>query len=438
MAFRVRLFAIIVLALAGPLAAEPPRPVMRDFLGICGHTVQFKPALYAPVCTLVRDYHPVVWDLAGRTDQLPDFPLAKNKVDWDAVYGGWAKGKFRTDVCLMFDSIPPEHWRNLDKDAAAYASAFASQFGPSGKTPRVEAVEIGNEPGNFSDGQYSGLLRAVVPALRRADPKLRIATCNLTPGGSTRYAKSVTTLPTDPEVLAGIDVLTIHTYAQAEPWPTWRRSYPEDPALPYLTDVTDLARWRDAHAPGKAIWITEFGYDATTRKPDPKTEFARWVGVTDMQQAQYLVRSVLVFAALPVDRAYIYFFNDRDEPMVHGSSGITRNFQPKPAFYALAHLQAILGNYRFARVMAQRKDEVYAYEFTEAGAPDHRIIAVWAPTGSGRSATIALPLPAHTRIERAERMPLAKDESSAVPIPSADAIPIDESPLYLFVTAQPQ
>jgi hypothetical protein len=48
------------IVLAGCLqAAEPPRPLMRDFIGINGHTVQFKPALYQPVCRLVRDYHPV-------------------------------------------------------------------------------------------------------------------------------------------------------------------------------------------------------------------------------------------------------------------------------------------------------------------------------------------------------------------------------------------
>ena len=39
------------------------KPLMRDFIGINGHTVQFKPELYRPVCGLVRDYHPVEWDL---------------------------------------------------------------------------------------------------------------------------------------------------------------------------------------------------------------------------------------------------------------------------------------------------------------------------------------------------------------------------------------
>lgn len=422
---------------AAPLRAQTPHPPMCDFFGICGHTVQFKPELYAPVCTRVRDYHPVDWDLAAQTNQLPELPFAKNRVNWEQVYGDWARHQFRTDVCLQFDAIPPDHWRNMESDAAAYVAAFAARLGPSAAKPLVESVEIGNEPGNYSDAQYAALLRTAVPALRRADPKLRLATCNLTTGPSTRYAKSVATLTAAPEALTALDVLTLHTYAEAEPWPTWRRSYPEDPALHYLTDVNDLARWRDQHASDKAIWITEFGYDATTKQPDPKTEFARWVGVTDTQQAQYLVRSLLVFSALPVERAYLYFFNDTDQPMLHSSSGITRNFHPKPAYYALAHFQATLGRYRFSRALVQNKGDCYVYEFTSADDLAARILVAWSPTGGNRSTTTAIPLPSHTRIARSQRMPLTQKAPDDWSVASPDAVPIDESPLYLFLAPAP-
>jgi len=45
--------------------------------------------------------------------------------------------------------------------------------------------------------------------------------------------------------------------------------------------------------------------------------------------AQWLVRSLLVFSAMPVERAYLYFFNDEDQPRFHASAGITRHYQPK-------------------------------------------------------------------------------------------------------------
>src|SRR5271165_6489949 len=88
--FPVVLWSVVLWSLQSPCArAENPRPLLRDFVGINGHTVQFKPGLYQPVCRLARDYHPVEWDLDGNTAELPPFPLAKNGVDWNQVYGSW-------------------------------------------------------------------------------------------------------------------------------------------------------------------------------------------------------------------------------------------------------------------------------------------------------------------------------------------------------------
>jgi hypothetical protein len=79
----------------------------------------------------------------------------------------------------------------------------------------------------------------------------------------------------------------------------------------------------------KEVWVTEFGWDASTKTQAKTGDFAKWDGnVSDEKQAQYLVRAFLVFAAMDVNRAYLYFFNDADEPSFHASSGITRNFQP--------------------------------------------------------------------------------------------------------------
>src|SRR5437764_8508829 len=86
-------------------AAEAVRPLMRDFIGINGHTVQFKTELYAPVCRVVRDYHPVIWDLGTNTAEPAPFPFAKNRVDWSKVYSGWRARGFTIDASLMFESV---------------------------------------------------------------------------------------------------------------------------------------------------------------------------------------------------------------------------------------------------------------------------------------------------------------------------------------------
>ena len=266
--------------------------------------------------------------------------------------------------------------------------------------------------------------------IRAGDPKLKIATCNLTAGKSSDYEKSADCVANCPEL---VDVLNVHSYAQLEGWPTWRRSYPEDPKLAhYLQDVESLCRWRDAHAPGKPIWLTEFGYDSSTKPPDKTGDFSKWIGVDDTQQAQWLVRSLLVFSAMPVERAYVYFFNDEDQPRLHASAGVTRNFQPKPSYYALSHLQSMLGEYHFQSVVINEPGRlrVQAYRNNTKSI----IWAVWSPTGDGRDFTTTLDnIPG--RLVRAEQMPLAAHASPRPCVTQAGArqlkVHIDESPLYL-------
>lgn len=411
--------------------AAVARPLMREFIGINGHTVQFKPELYRPVCGLVRDYHPVSWDLGSNSSILPGFPFAKNGVDWSKVYGSWGSNNWTTDACLMFESIPREDWKNLETDARAYGEAFARAFGPSGKTPLVQSVEIGNEPGKWSDADYTRIFKAMAAGVRAGDPKLHIATCNLTAGKSGDYEKSVQCVA---DCIELFDVLSIHSYAELVGWPTWRRSFPEDPKLPrYLQDIEALCRWRDAHAPGKPVWLTEFGYDSTTKTNETTGDFVKWAGVTDTQQAQWLVRSLLVFSALPIDRAYVYFFNDDDQPRLHASSGITRHYRPKPAYYALAHLQRVLGAHRFDRVVVDEPGHLRVHAYDNGS--NQAIWAVWSPTGGRKEFTATLnDIPG--KLIDAQRMPLGTG-TVAAPLttqvgPRQLKVQTDESPVYLI------
>lgn len=413
------------------LHAETPRPLMRDFIGLNGHTVQFKPELYRPTARLARDYHPVEWDLGKETAALPEFPFAKNRVDWSGVYGSWQKQGWVVDACLMFESVPQENWKDIDADAKAYGRAFAKEFGPSGPRKLVESVEIGNEPGKWSDADYARMLKAMAGGVREGDAKLKIATCNLTTGKSGDYEKSTACLEGLTDL---VDVLTIHTYAQLENWPTWKRSFPEDPALPrYLKDVEDLCEWRDRHAPGKPVWITEFGYDSTTKPQEKEGDFSKWVGVTDEQQAQWLVRSLLVFSAMPVERAYIYFFNDEDKASLHASAGLTRNFQPKPSFHAVSHLQKTLGDYRFSRIVKNEASGVRVQEYLHGSDPKKIVWAVWTPTGDGKAVRAAL-RNTPGKLVASTKMPLTEKEAAAIETKLANGgveIQADGSVLYL-------
>jgi serine/threonine-protein kinase ATR len=383
------------------LSVVPPKPLMRDFMGLNTHTVQFRPDLYRPVTRLLRNYHPVEWDLGkDPASSDPKLPLALNGVDWSQLYGGWRKAGYRTLASLQFESIEAGPWQNAHSKASPYGSLFARTFGPSSPSPSVEAVEIGNEPVSFDDTLYRTLYEQAAKGLRAGDSKLKIGPCAVAVGTDDKYSR-------DLKVLEGlekyIDFLNVHTYAFAEHWPTWRRSHPEDTAIPYLKQVEQVIEWRDRHAPGRPVWITEFGYDASTQPTPKEGDFSKFIDVSDEVQAQYIVRSFLMFASMDVERAYLYWFNDNDEPKLHAASGLTRNYQPKPSFHAVADLHRRLGDYRYSRTIL--KKETFAFEFVKS--PRERIWVVWNGTGTKREVSVHLPKP-KGRIISAERMPLAE------------------------------
>ncbi len=432
---RVLLPAMVLLCAPAAWAADGQakvKPRFRDFMGLNVHTVQFKPELYRPVTRLLRDYHGFQWDVGSETDYYPRFPFARNRVDWESLYGGWTSAGYSIDVSLMFDDTLPPAWSDLRRDAWAYGFQLARFFGPSGKQKLVESVEIGNELGKYDDASYRALFENAAQGMRRGDPKLLVATCAMYAEPSGPYHKSLTTVK---GLEALYDVISVHSYAQLEGYPTWRRSFPEDARLDFLPKIRDVIAWRDANAAGKQIWLTEFGWDATTQPQATSGDFKKWVGVSDVEQARYIVRAFLTLCELDIDRAYLYWFNDDDKAMVHASSGLTRKYRPKPAFHAVAQLFATLGDYRFERAVTKTPGALFVNEFRHAMKPDQIVWAVWSPTGEDRKVKTRIRIPYET-IERAERMPLAAGAPEAVPWTRLAGgeieLEIGESPVYLW------
>src|SRR5579871_1310395 len=272
-------------------STQKPGPLLRNLMGLNGHTIAFRPALYRPVCQLVRDYHNLDWDIGQDTSSATQFPMSRNGINWADLYGSWKKAGFDIDVCVQFRNDTADKWKNIPRDAFAYGLSFARFFGPSGAQHLADSIEIGNEPGGYPDATYRAVFENMARGCRQGDPKLRISTCAVVPGHADKYSKSLSCLKGLEPLY---DVINVHTYAFAEQYPTWRRSYPEDPKIRYLKDVTDTIAWRDANAPGKEIWITEFGYDASTKPPPPTGDFSRWMSYGD--------------AAGPVSRALLSGF----------------------------------------------------------------------------------------------------------------------------------
>lgn len=446
--------AVVVLLCATPsvgLAENLAKPLIRDFVGL-NVDVNFRPELYVPICRLVRNYHNIAWDVNRPGDALT-FPRCVNGVDWDQhVYTPWKKHRFEIDLCAQIDQFGSGQgdykklWEGQEKWCRQYGNEMAKYFGPSGAHKLVTSIEIGNEPGkNFEDELYRRLFKAMSQGIRAGDPKVRIVTAAARPGAADEWVKSLDETYSARDLLPFYDVINLHDYASKEAGKgqsPWDRSYPEDPQIRYLREIDDTIRWRNEHAPGKKIWLTEFGFDACTAEAMQHRDgwFAKlnWRGQTDLEQAQFLVRSLLNFSERDLNRAYIYFYNDNDQAAVHDASGLTRKFEPKPSYWAVRHFSKVLGNFRFSRVVERRPDELAVFEFKHQSSADRLVWVAWSPTDDNQTHKIILSgLP--TIPVMAERMPTNDGPPKRANWRSMGnksiQLEIDGSPIYLMFGA---
>ncbi len=447
-------------------STSPPgnrKPLFRDFMGLNGHFT-FKPELYRQLGHLVRNYHNLNWDVKQPGEAIT-LPVCINQVNWrNDVYGRWQKAGYETDICIQFSGLQADtagyqrFWSGKERWCYDYGKAMASYFGPSGPERLCTSIEIGNEPGSgFDPPLFKAIFRQMALGIREGNSRVKILTPAVQAREGDDYSQDLRGLYGEKDVLPLYDVINLHTYAAVERKNSsespWNRSYPEDPSIAYLKVVDEAIAWRDAYAPGKEVWITEFGYDACTPEAmlRRKDWFLKldWQGATDLQQAQFLVRSLFTFAERDVRRAYIYFFNDDDSPSVHGSAGLTRKFVPKPSFWAIKQLYELLGNCRFDRVVKKVPGEVFVSEF-ESGEGSRRVVwAAWSPTGARtnekdhytpretRVALTDLPAPVVKVVGMATTEREAPEPPWEKTGPAAITLTVGESPIYVIMERKP-
>jgi hypothetical protein len=442
----------------GPASPTRAKPLFKEFMGINGH-FSFKPELYRKVGRLVRNYHNVNWDVKQPGDAIT-LPVCVNKVNWkNDVYGRWQKAGYKTDICIQFSGFQADvsdyqrFWTGQERWCYDYGKAMAGYFGPSGPEKLCTSIEIGNEPGSkFDRVLFKALFKQMALGIREGDPGVKILTPAVQARTGDDYSQDLRGLYAEPEILPLYDVINLHTYASVErknpSESPWNRSYPEDPAIAYLQVVDEAIAWRDEHARDKEIWITEFGYDACTPEAMNRRHgwFLKldWQGHTDLQQAQYLVRSYLAFAERDVQRAYLYFFDDDDSPSFHGCAGLTRKFAPKMSFWAVKQLYEILGDYRFKRIVKNSPGDLFVYEFEHGDDPGRVVWVVWSPTGTRTnekdhhvpretkvtlSGLPALPVRVVGMVTADGDAPQPSWEKAG---PSAITLTVGESPIYLI------
>ena len=297
----MRLISVLILVVPpGVLAADrsrKPRPLMRDFIGLNGHTVQFKPDLYSPVAKLIRDYHPLKWDVGDDTSFLTTFPPPASRGLVESL-----RLWLPRDCASMraFSSMTsPGEWKNLSRDAGAYGEAFARAFGPSGRA-LVESIEIGNDPANIPMPNIASSLRPWLAVREKEIPD-----CAL------RHVRS-----TSPEwslfeerglgarSRGAVHILTIHLTAEVEPWPTCAGVIPKTRKRSSSSIFVPCS----PGAPNTQPTRNCAHQSAGTQRPNHRRRrrLREMDGSTELQQAQWIVRVADYCGTRPRSRLLVF------------------------------------------------------------------------------------------------------------------------------------
>ena len=201
---------------------------------------------------------------------------------------------------------------------AAYARAVVHRY-----KDRVHTWEVWNEENlvNFwrpapNPKAYAALLKATYAAIKAEDPTATVVLGGLAAGPDQAFLRSIAANG----AWSSFDVLAIHAYIKGRP------------------DSGEIVRWMaNAKAMVKAygnkpIWITEFGWSTYTGSG------ARYLGVSETAQAQYLARSYLMAAAADMGPTFWFELMERSTSATSlvGNYGLVElGGRLKPAYAAL-------------------------------------------------------------------------------------------------------
>lgn len=406
--------AIVLSALTLTLsAAEPYRGTVQDFVGINSNVGAYDDDIVArlgEVAKWVREYHN--WD---------HFEKNENVYAWDDTtpsgYGTWPFHTKYVEACIDNDinllictqgsakwiaaagkTEDPPFGKNDGTQEAHYIdkSEFMAQLVARYGSTEVDAdlletadkktglgfvtyYEDANEPDftwhepRWPGDLYGVHLNAVHDARNlESDDDYPILGIKTTDPNAVHVMGGLASF--DEDYLAGIldaaggdlpfEVINFHHYCTPG-WGATEGACPEHKSYGLKPAVDDWQGWRDAHAPGMPIWCTEFGWD-TYKSPSGGSSY---VYAGEQSQANYLIRALFLMMGYGIEKGFVFFDKDPDSEGIvqYSSSGIltdkAHGLEEKTAFYYLATLQNLLGDYSFVRVdqYAEGDPEVYSY-----------------------------------------------------------------------------
>ena len=255
------------------------------------------------------------------------------------------------------------------EEYAAFLKELVRHYGDD-----VRQWEIWNEPNIFfwqgPKEMYADLLIQSYAAIKEVDPDTEVLGLS-TAGIDYKYIRQMLEKETP------FDILTIHPYRKV----LKDREFIED-----LKKVSDLVKYSDEER--RPVWLTEMGWSTNSPHNVLSQDFTP---VTLRTQAELIARSYLCSIVSGVEpRTFWYDFRDDGyDPIYfeHCIGIMTRDFRPKPAYYAYSTLAKVLKG-KPVWYPIETKSDTFAYGFKseESGG---EVIALW---NSDREVKLSWPI----------------------------------------------
>jgi hypothetical protein len=364
---------MVVLLQPAPQARSYPTTPIKELIG-ANVVVNNRPSDIAQVAAWVRDYHKWYW-----YEGTPDANC------WECAWqnvGTFYRALAGVGVKVMPVVEFAPAWASSNgqitgiPDAAAHADYMGDLAAYFGST--IAAVENYNEPNQtwrqplFPASQFGAMTATDYQAVKARSPGTRFVLGGLA-GPDTTYLSAM-----NQSAGGAYDVVNFHWYALGDT--TTGGKNPEGGSL--LDHVGWVRDWRNANAPGKPIWMTEFGWD--TFAPGSSRVYA-----PEASAANYLLRAIFIMQSRDVEKAFVYMYRD---PVSSGSALATQynsaglvvnsaesDGRKKMGWYYLATARNVLGNYVLDRVVADGPN-IYHYEYAEPGTSNLAAV-LWARNG---------------------------------------------------------
>lgn len=149
---------------------------------------------------------------------------------------------------------------------------------------------------------------------------------------------------------------------------------PESAYLSADSKLAELVEYRDELYSHVEMYVSGFGYNTV----DTSSPYY----ASEKMQADYMLRSLLIFSRLGIDRASAAQLKDFEGDEFNGFGIIRSDNTPKIAYNYLNTARELLEGYTFKSVI-EGEHGAMVYDFEKG---DSHIIAVWNPAGDGSSA----------------------------------------------------